>query len=110
MANFIIEEFEEYKATIHDSNYKGVDYSIQLHLPDGEAYLRFSNTTSKDNQITKKADKNVYNVYFRSEKFSPMIDLLRNEGPLYFYYNLNTGHSYITTGDEPVGEGEGHEE
>ena len=106
MAKFIIEEFEEYKATIHDSNYKGLDYSIQLHLPDGEAQLRFSSKELKNNEITKKNGKHVYNVHFRTEKYEAMIDLLRNEGPLFFYYNNDSGHSYVTTGDEPVGEGE----
>jgi len=108
MANFIIEEFDEYKATIHDSNYAGVEYSIQLHLPDGEAQLRFQSKDFKANHITKKNDKNLYNVYYKSDKYYNVIDLLRNEGPLYFFYNLDTGHSYLTTGDEPVGEGEGH--
>lgn len=108
MVNFIIEEFDEYKATIHDSNYDGVEYSIQLHLNEGEAQLRFQSRGNTPNNITQKNGKNLYNVYFKSEKYYNVIDLLRNEGPLYFYYNLDTGHSYLTTGDEPVGEGEGH--
>jgi hypothetical protein len=45
--------------------------------------------------------------YFPEEDFSRVLDLLRNEKPLYFRYitgTLNMG--VITTSNEPVGEGE----
>lgn len=106
MANFIIEEFELYKATIHDGNYNNLDYSIELPLPDGEAHLRFKEGDLPSNSVSIKGETKVYDVFYHSKRYMHMIDLLRNEGPLYFYYNLDTGHSYITTGDEPVGEGE----
>lgn len=106
MAKFIIEEFETYKATIHDGNYNNLDYSIELTLPDGEAHLRFREDDLPANKVTDHGEEKIYDVYYHSKRYMHVIDLLRNEGPLYFYYNLETGHSYITTEDEPVGEGE----
>ena len=35
-----------------------------------------------------------------------IIDLLRNEQPIYFTHNESAGKTYLSTSSEPVGEGE----
>lgn len=40
-------------------------------------------------------------------KFSDVLDILRNEKPLYFGFIESTKVGYISTYSEPVGEGEG---
>lgn len=36
----------------------------------------------------------------------PTLDLLRNEKPVKLFFHDDTLAAYVTTGDEPVGEGE----
>ncbi len=38
--------------------------------------------------------------------FSKVLDILRNEKPIYFSYSEPTKLGFIRTGTEPVGEGE----
>ena len=107
MANFIIEEFEFYKVLLYSNHPSHViDMGVEISLPDGKAILRFRNDELPDNSMEKIGSKNIYYVYFGTHMYAPMIDILRNEEPLYFYYNHDNHESYITTGDEPVGEGE----
>ncbi len=38
--------------------------------------------------------------------FSQILDILRNEKPIYFSYSEPTNLGFIRTGKEPIGEGE----
>ena len=42
-----------------------------------------------------------------AQHFSAVLDLLRNESPIYLTYDKNKHLAYISTRLEPVGEGEG---
>ena len=52
---------------------------------------------------------NNYWFYYREFQFPMLIDMLRNEKPIYVYFNNDSGfpNSQISTTEEPVGEGEG---
>lgn len=108
MENFIIEEFEFYKVLLYSNHPSHViDMGIEITLPDGKAILKFRNDdVLPDNSMEKIGSKNIYHVYYKTNMYSHIIDILRYEEPLYFYYNHENHESYITTGDEPVGEGE----
>ena len=53
-------------------------------------------------------DVNSKLVYLRypMSMYSDIIDILRNEKPIYFSYSETSKLGYIRTGKEPVGEGE----
>jgi hypothetical protein len=36
--------------------------------------------------------------------FASVVDVLRNEEPIYFYFSM--GHAFLTTTAEPIGEAE----
>lgn len=105
---FIIEEFDKYKVFLYGKKFEGeqTDYGIDLTLPSGKAYLRFCKNYMKDNQVIQHGDKRNYYIYLRADKYPAWIDILRNEQPLFFYYNFEDDSMYITTSDEPVGESE----
>lgn len=108
-SNFIIEEFTFYKVFLYGRNVFGekTDFGIQIKVPSGLAVLRFTRDYTLKNSCTKKENgKYEFLIYLRVEKYAAFIDILRNEKPLYFFYNFDTDQSYITTSDEPVGEGE----
>jgi hypothetical protein len=106
--NFIIEEFDKYKVFLYGRKYEGEQsyYGIDLMLPSGRAYLRFCRDFMKDNHVVKHGDKNHYFVYLDDGKYAAFIDILRNEMPLFFYYNFDNDSFYVTSSDEPVGENE----
>jgi hypothetical protein len=107
MDNFIIEEFEFYKVVLHsDTANEGIDCGIHIKLPSGAAYLRYSKNNTRKNNVVKKGNFYDFNCYMVLEKYPMHIDILRNEKPLFFFYNLDTNKAYITTSDEPVGEEE----
>lgn len=105
--NFIIEEFLFYKVFLYGRSSGGqTDYGIQIKIPSGKAILRFTRDFSQINTYTKKGSEYEFIVYLRAEKYPAFIDIFRYEKPLFFYYNLTTNESYVTTSDEPVGEEE----
>ena len=105
--NFIIEEFENYKVLLFSHNTsEQIQFSIELKLPDGKAIMRFVKGAIPENNMEKIGSKNIYYVNFPAKNYLATIDLLRNEKPLFFYFNHDNHESYVTTSDEPVGEAE----
>ena len=51
---------------------------------------------------------NYYAFYYHHSQLQHLIDMLRNEKPIYVFFNDDGGlpNSRISTTDEPVGEGE----
>ncbi len=49
-----------------------------------------------------------YAFYYHHHQLQHLIDMLRNESPIYVYFNDNNGfnNSRISTASEPIGEGE----
>ena len=112
MSNFIIEEFSFYKVSLFGRNVQGTktDFGIQFKIPSGRVILRFTRDLTQENTVVDKGDKKLFYVYLRSEKYPAFIDIMRNEKPLFFFYNLDNNQAYVTTSDEPVGEGEINDE
>ena len=51
---------------------------------------------------------NYYAYYYHHRQLPHLIDMLRNEKPIFVYFNNQNGfnNSRISTTDEPIGEGE----
>src|SRR5262245_1541161 len=51
---------------------------------------------------------NYYSFYYHHHQLPHLIDMLRNEKPIFVFFNNTSGfnNSRISTTDEPVGEGE----
>jgi len=77
---------------------------IALYGPDGKtaAFLRFN-----DPGMTFETDyenAGIIRMHLPSEMFGNVIDVLRNEKPVYIYFAQ--GRGFLSTSTEPVGEGE----
>jgi hypothetical protein len=85
----------------------GMDGAIKLKVPSGTAFLRFypEGATIPNNSKVDYRGQGVYNVSYRARQFGDVVDLLRNEKPIKFYFN-DEMLSYLTTNPEPVGEEE----
>lgn len=49
---------------------------------------------------------NILNIYFHESELHSIIDTLRNENPVYVKFNTTLKWGSLSTGKEPVGEGE----
>lgn len=55
----------------------------------------------------KKIDDNKFILYYRHSDMSNIVDMLRNEKPIHLIYvPEGTNNTRLSTGSEPVGEGE----
>lgn len=108
MENYIIEEFQFYKVFLYGRKIAGqqIDQAIYINLPSGRAFFNFCSNYMQDNYVEEKNGKKYFHVYLRADKYPHWIDLFRNEGPLFFFYDYDKDFCFITTSDEPVGEGE----
>ena len=87
----------------------GADATVSLGIPDAFAFLRFfpENTPLPPNsKETHISGKPIYYVSYRYAQLANVVDLLRNEKPIRFFFRDDNLASYVTTSDEPVGEGE----
>ena len=100
MASF---EIKSYTATV--SSYPDFGWILLLGDNGIKAKLEFkpmSGSTSSSLSASGSYIKSIMDVRF----FDTIVDLLRNEKPLYFYWFTSSGWCAVTTGPEPVGENE----
>lgn len=109
MQNFLIEEFDHYKTFLYSRpiGEAQVDMAIDIKLPSGRVHIYFcQNDGLGKNHVEGKDNHKLFHIYVNSSLYPNWIDILRNESPLFFYYDYDRNFAYITTTDEPVGEGE----
>lgn len=85
------------------TNYKNVIY---LKGAFGLAFLYFVPDGLSLGTNRKRTGQNIFDIFYSMTTWSQCVDLLRNEKPIYFFYDDSNNTSVITTTDEPVGEGE----
>lgn len=68
--------------------------------------LRFRDEKG-DGEAAKHTGGAVY-LWYRRALFPSIVDMLRNENPIYLLWDEASGQGYISTSTEPVGEGEHH--
>jgi len=83
----------------------GYREAISLYGANGTrvADLRFTNDT------ISPPSESVYGIYILSytrEEYADVLDMLRNEKPIYLWWGGEGSVSYLRTGLEDVGEGE----
>ncbi len=66
------------------------------------AWLRFNDPGQVFENDSKLGD--IIRMHLPSAMFENVLDVLRNEGPVYVYWAQNRG--FLSTSKEPVGEGE----
>lgn len=88
----------------------GADATISLGVPNAFAFLRFypegTPLPANSTAIHQPSGKTIFYVSYRYAQLANVIDLLRNETPIKFFFRDDTLAAYITTSNEPVGEGE----
>lgn len=72
----------------------------------GKAILWFLPEGSSLPDNRKRSGQFVFDVYYCIKDWEAVLDILRNESPVYFNYNDTNNAAQIYTGEEPVGEEE----
>jgi hypothetical protein len=86
-----------YRAIISLRDKDGFPFASALFF-EGEAPMPDTDTQNSDGYIT---------MNFKSEDFPRVLDILRNEKPVYVWYNKNFEMASINTSAfEPIGDGE----
>ncbi len=84
--------------------------AISLSIGDAGAVLRFVRQevpVPVNTIVTLPTGKKHYYVNYSERQLAIVIDVLRNESPVWFLYNESTNAGYLTAREEPTGEGEG---
>jgi hypothetical protein len=81
---------------------------IRLDFPNIYAYFIFvrEGGALQPNKITISGAWKIFHLYYRAASYAGVIDILRNEKPVKFFFDDSSLFGYVGTGDEPVGEAE----
>lgn len=81
---------------------------VYLHTTSGTAFLCFcpDDADLPSNGIRMQHGKPTYDVYYHDRYLPVVIDVLRNEKPITFFFDESSLYAGIRTGHEPVGEEE----
>ncbi len=81
---------------------------ISLHTTSGTGFLYFcpDNAELPSNRIRMQHGRPTYYVYYHNRYLPIVIDVLRNEKPIRFFFDDSSLYAGISTGSEPVGEEE----
>ncbi len=107
MADII--EIKTYQYYEFASRHTGLKSVAQCHCQTGQiAYLHFIDGDHNLSE-SKKMGNNNYILYYPYADMAAIIDMLRNEKPIYLIYvPEGTNNCRLSTGSEAVGEGEEH--
>ena len=79
---------------------------MNLNGSFGKAILWFMPQGSSLPDNRKRPNSSVFDVYYHIDDWDAVIDVLRNETPVYFNYRDTSNAAQLYTGKEPVGEEE----
>lgn len=102
-----IHEIKAYRYYTFSSRDASIANTVILFYGDA-GYLGGAFFSNDDETPLKPAEKypsGVYGLYYRHSDLPVIVDMLRNEKPVYLMYN-GEQNSRISTTSEPVGEGE----
>jgi len=108
---FKVDEYKVYSVTGNTSGFAGIYGFIYLYWQDKRRatlwFYRDSVATIPDNASFTSGGSLNYYGRFSQAQLGDCVDLLRNEAPVYFHWNDKTKGVFLSSGEEPVGEGEG---
>lgn len=99
-------EIKSYRLALFSSSESGAKISL-----DGADGLNFATLFVRPDSETLPAacldPDGKYRLYFKRSGLRDLVDMLRNEKPVYLHFWTGAGdNSHIATGREPVGEAE----
>jgi hypothetical protein len=78
----------------------GAEFAISLDIPNAYAYLQFfpdSMPLPSNSKTTHVSGKPIYYVNYKHSQLAVILDMLRHEKPIKFFFRDDTLAAYITT-------------
>jgi hypothetical protein len=99
-----------YSYMLFSSRAEEAEYKAVIMITAQTGFLGYINFVSDSNKLPKAVKMyNLYHFYYHMQDMPAIIDMLRNEGPVYLFYQEDDKNMCrISTTMEPVGEGEMH--
>ena len=99
-------QIDDYSSNVLSPKVYGGKRLMNIRGSFGTAILWFMPQGSSLPDNRKRPNQNIFDVYYHIDDWEAIIDLLRNETPVYFNYSDTSNAAQIYTGNEPVGEEE----
>ena len=103
-----VKTIEKYSYMCFSSRSGDEDIKAVIMLSEGNDFIGYLHFMS-NGCVLPKAEKKygLYYYYYHHDELAPLVDMLRNEQPVYLIYVEDDKHNCrISTVMEPVGEGE----
>lgn len=99
-----------YTYMIFSSRAEESDYKAVIMITAQTGFLGYINLVADGNKLPKAVKMhNLYYFYYHMQDMPAIVDMLRNEGPVYIFYQEGDANMCrISTTMEPAGEGEMH--
>jgi hypothetical protein len=108
--SFSVDQYEVYQVALNTSGFTDIYGYIRLYWGGQyRATLWFYRDSAASVPANASFTSNgvvIYYARFRQAELRDAVDLLRNEKPVFFQFNDTSAGAFLTTGSEPVGEGE----
>src|SRR5262245_42795557 len=108
--SFSVETYEVFQVALNTSGYPDIYGFVRLYWGNQQRatlwFHRDSAASVPANAAYPSGGTTIYYARFRQSEFRDAVDLLRNESPVFFQFNDSTNGAFLSTGSEPVGEGE----
>lgn len=99
-------QIDDYSCNILSPKVYGGKRLMNIGGSFGRAALWFKPQGSSLPDNKKRSGQNIFEIYYYIEDWDAIIDVLRNETPVFFTYRDTSNGAQIYTSSEPVGEEE----
>jgi len=110
MANgYEVKEIKKYSLSIFSSRYDENEVISAIMLSSDTSFYGYLHFLADGSELPQaKKQYGLFYMYYHQMDYLAIVDMLRNENPVYLIYNEDDHKNCrITTMQEPVGEGEG---
>lgn len=108
VSGYEVKEIKKYSYSVFSSRHLGNEVIADIMLSSDNTFLGYAHFLA-DGAALPKAEKkfNLYNLYYHQKDLPAVVDMLRNEKPVYIIFiEDDFKNCRISTMQEPVGEGE----
>ncbi len=106
MPNFTSSLIDDYKVVIYGEKEGGSTIGAFIHCYNANTNVMSCVFYNDEDNVPANSSGTRVNLYYPYSKLSDVLDILRNEKPVYFGFIESTKVGYVATKKEPVGEGE----
>jgi hypothetical protein len=108
VSGYEVKEIKKYSYSVFSSRYQENEVIADIMLSGDNVFYGYAHFLADGTNLPKAEKKfNLYNLYYHQKDLPAIIDMLRNESPVFIIFTEDDfKNCRITTMQEPVGEGE----